>query len=234
MLNAEIGVGCGSTGAGCGGAGECPAPPDLCIKRHDTRPSLKVSMSDCEGPVDLADEGIAVEASMWFDAKLKGDLTSLATEIRFADDIGFDSVAVGDKILTSKSRSPESMLVTSVNESSKTVTVLRAQGGTTAQAWPKGSQLSVFRFMDEPAQIESILEDVEDLEGSVSEVLVDTLLVFDWTSSHTSVPGCYWVEFKVLKISGAPGSEVIEWIKRVPLASQGFMVRVIDSPTSPS
>ena len=234
MLNAEIGVGCGSAGAGCSGAGDCPAPPDLCIKRHDTRPSLKVSMSDCDGPIDLTEDGIAVEASMWFDAKLKADISAVATEIRFADDLGFDSVSVGDKIVTSKSRSPEVMVVTSVNESSRSVVVTRGQAGTAARAWPKGSQLSVFRFMDEAASVESVLESSEALDGSVSEALVDTLLVFDWTPSYTSVPGCYWVEFKVIKVSPGPGGGVVAWVKRVPLSSQGFMVRVIDSPTSPS
>lgn len=234
MLNAEIGVGCGSVGAGCGEPGECPAPPDLCIKRHDTKPSLKVAMSDCDGPVDLTEAGIAVEASMWFDAKLKAEISSSATQIRFADDIGFDSVSVGDVVSTSKSRSPELMLVASVDEASKTVTVTRGEGGTTPQAWPKGCQLSVFRFMDEPAQVESVFEQVEGLDGSVSESLADTLLVFNWDPTHTSVPGCYWLEFKVLKIASSPGGDVVEWVKRVPLASQGFMVRVIDSPTSPS
>lgn len=232
MLNAEVGVGCGSVSAGCGDAGDCPAPPDLCIKRHDSRPSLKIAMSDCDGPVDLAQEGIAVEASMWFDAKLKSDISASDSELMFADNIGFDSVMVGDVISTSKSRSPEMMLVTAVNESTKAVSVDRGHAGTGPQGWPKGSPLCVFRFKDEAANIESVFEQVEGLDGTVSEELADTFLVFDWRPEHTSAPGCYWVEFKVVKV--VTGSGDVEWVKRVPLSSQGFMVRVIDSPTSPS
>lgn len=233
MLNAEVGVGCGSTVPGCGSQGDCPAPTDLCIKRHDTKPYLKVSISDCDGPVDLTEEGLAAEASMWFDAKLKSEVDSSSTEIRFADNIGFDSVMVGDVISTSKSRSPEFMLVSGVDESNKTITVLRGQGETTAQTWSKGTHLSVFRFMDEPAQIESVFEETESLDGTVSEVLVDTFLVFEWSSSHTSVPGCYWVEFKILKVSSSSGVDVVDWVKRVPISSQGYMIRVVDSPTTP-
>lgn len=190
-------------------------------------------MSDCDGPVDLTEDGIAVEASMWFDAKLKADTTATATEVRFADDLGFESVSVGDKIVTYKSRTPEMMVVVSVNESSKSVVVTRGQGGTTARAWPKGTQLSVFRFMDEAASVESVFETSEGLDGTVAEVLVDTLLVFDWEASYTAMPGCYWVEFKVIKVVPGAGGGVVTWAKRVPLSSQGFMVRVIDSPTSP-
>lgn len=233
MLNAEVGVGCGSSGAGCGSPGDCPAPTDLCIKRHDTKPYLKVSLSDCDGPVDLTEEGLAVEASMWFDAKTKSDLSSSATQLRFADDIGFDSVSVGDVISTSRSRSPEMMLVSAVDESAKTLTVVRAQDGTTPRAWPKGTPLTVFRFMNESAQIESVFEQVEGVDGSSSEQLVDTLLVFEWTPEHTSVPGCYWLEFKILKVSPSTGGGVVEWVKRVPVSSQGYMIRVVDSPTSP-
>lgn len=228
MLNAEVGVGCGSGTPACGGSGDCPAPPDLCIKRHDTRPALKISMSDCDGPVDLS-TAVAVEASMWFDAKLKSSISDTDTSLRFADDIGFDSVAVGDVISTSGSRSPELMLVSSVDESAKTVVVSRGHSGTEPRDWPKGASLSAFRFVDQAAQVESVYEDVESLEGTVSEELVDTLLVFEFSAEHTSVPGCYWVEFKIMGLDESGG---VEWTKRVPLSAKGFMVRVVDSPTS--
>ena len=185
-------------------------------------------MSDCDGPIDLS-SGVAVEASMWFDSKTKSSISDSDASLRFADDIGFDSVAVGDLISTSGSRSPELMLVSSIDESSKTVFVSRGHGGTEARDWPKGTSLSVFRFVDQPAQVESVFEDVESLEGSVSEELVDTLLVFEWSEGHTSVPGCYWVEFKIM---GLDESGAVQWTKRVPLSAKGFMVRVIDSPTS--
>lgn len=233
MLNVEVGVGCGSSVPGCGPQGDCPSPVDLCIKRNDNKPYLKVSISDCDGPIDLTEEDLVVEASMWFDAKLKTDIAGITTQIRFADDLGFESVSVGDIISTSKSRSPELMLVSSVDESAKTLTVVRAQSGTSARAWPKGTQLSVFRFRDEAAKIESVFEQVEGLDGTTSEQLVDTMLVFEWATEHTSAPGCYWLEFKILKVLPSTGGGVVEWVKSVPTSSQGYMVRVVDSPTVP-
>jgi hypothetical protein len=189
-------------------------------------------MSDCDGPIDLTEEGIVLEASMWFDAKLKASLDSSATELKFADDIGFDSVRVGDVIMTARSRSPEKMLVTAIDEASRTVDVERGHAGTNAQDWDKGTGLKVFRFSDEPAVVESVLENVDSLDGSVSEELADTLLVFNWTGDQTSMPGCYWFEFKILKVSEE--TDEVEWVKRVPLSSEGFVVNIIDSPTSPS
>lgn len=233
MLNAEIGVGCGPASAGCGGAGDCPAPPDLCIKRHDTRPPLKISMADCDGPVDLTEDGLVLEASMWFDAKLKSELDPSDTELRFADDIGFQSVSVGDVVSTPQSRSPEMMLVTAVDEAERKVVVARGHEGTTPQSWPKGSPLSVFRFRGLAGSIESVFEEAESLDGTVSETLADTLLVFDWSAPQTSLPGCYWLEFKIVKLVPGPGGDEVGWVKRVPLSAPGFMVRIVDSPTSP-
>jgi len=232
MLKTELGVGCGSVSAGCDQAGDCPAPPDLCIKRHDTRPHFRVSLSDCDGPVELQEDGVTLEASMWFDAKLKADIDDSSVQLQFADNVGFDSVMVGDVISTSSVRSSESMLVTGVDEPSMSVQVSRGHEGTSPRSWKKGTALFVFRFRDEPAQIESVYEESEAVDGSVTESLVDTVLQFQWSGSQTSVPGCYWIEFKILKISPETGS--VEWVKRVPLGSPGFMVRVVDSPTSPS
>lgn len=232
MLNSDIGVGCGSSAAGCSNSGSCPAPPDFCIKRHDTRPAFSVAMSDCDGPVDLTEEGMVLEASMWFDAKLKSSITGSSDEIRFADDVGFDSVMEGDVIVTSRSRSPERMLVTSIDESARTMQVTRGHAGTTAQSWDKGTGLRVFRFVDQPAGIESVIDNVESVDGTSSEQLTDTLLTFNWTGEHTSMPGCYWFEFKILKMS--PDASTVEWVKRVPLAADGFMINIVDSPTSPA
>lgn len=166
---------------------------------------------------------------MWFEAKLKSAVSGTDANLRFADDIGFDSVAIGDVISTSGSRSPEMMLVSSIDESTKTVVVSRGHAGTSPRDWPKGAPISVFRLVDQPAHVESVYEEVESLDGSVSEDLVDTLLVFEWSAGHTSVPGCYWVEFKIMGLDESGG---ITWTKRVPLSAKGFMVRVIDSPTS--
>lgn len=232
MLNADIGVGCGSTAKGCGGNGSCPVPPDFCIKRNDTRPPFRVAMSDCDGPVDLTEEGIVVEASMWFDSKLKSSLTPSSVSLRFADDIGFESVKVGDVIVTSRVRFPEKMLVTSIDESTHEIAVLRGYEATDPQSWDRGMPLKVFRFRDEPAAVESVIDTVDSIDGSSSEELSDTLLVFEWGSDKTSMPGCYWFEFKVLKF--ALGSEDPDWVKRVPLSPEGYMINIVDSPTSPT
>lgn len=228
MLNADLGVGCGSAPSDCN-SGDCPGTPDLCIKRHDTRPSFKISISDCDGVVDLSDENLALEASMWFNSKSKSALDDSETEIKFADNVGFDQVMVGDVIKTGKSRSPEKMLVSAVNESAKSVTVTRGHEGTTPQSWPRGTVLNIFRFVDQPAEIESYYEDVTGVDGAVTNELTDTMLVYNWQTPQTSMPGCYWIEFKLIMISSETGD--VEWTKRMPLATEGFIVNIIDTPT---
>lgn len=189
-------------------------------------------MSDCDGPVDLTEEGIVLEASMWFDAKLKAAVDESSDEIRFADDMGFDSVMVGDVVVTSRVRSPERMLVTSIDEAAHTMRVVRGHADTPAQPWGKGTGLRVFRFVDQPAGVESVIDTVESVDGTSSEQLADTLLTFNWTGEQTSMPGCYWFEFKIMKMSGDPPAA--DWVKRVPLAADGFMINIVDSPTSPA
>jgi hypothetical protein len=228
MYNAELGVGCNSNQSNCNNSNGCSGTPDLCIKRHDGKPHFKVSVSDCDGVVDLTDENLVLEASMWFDAKLKADILVSGTSLSFADNVGFNSVLVGDVISTSRPRSPERMLVTSINESAKSVTVQRGYDGTSAYAWSKGEPLKIFRFRDAPAEIESVFEETTSLDGTTTTGLADTFLVFKWSGNHTSLPGCYWLEFKLIMMSG--GS--VEWTKRFPLASDGFLISVIDSPTS--
>lgn len=231
MHNANVGVGCGSVQASCGGSGDCPSPPDICLKRHDTNPPFRVSMSGCDGPVDLTDGDYVIEASMWFDAKLKASVESSTASIAFADGVGFDSVAVGDVVVTSKSRNPEKMLVTGVDESARTVQVSRGHAGTAAQGWDKGTPLKVFRFADQPANAESVMDTIEEMDGSSSEVLSDTVLSYVWAPGQTSMPGCYWLEFKILKMADESS---VEWVQRIPLSSDGFMIRIVDSPTSPA
>jgi hypothetical protein len=108
--------------------------------------------------------------------------------------------------------------------------VTRGLGGALPQPWDKGASVKVFRFQDEPASVESVIETVESIDGSSSEELSDTLLVFNWTADKTDMPGCYWFEFKVLKL--LPDSTEAEWVKRVPLSPVGYMVNIVDSPTS--
>ena len=228
MYNAEIGVGCASNSGGCQNQNGCSDTPDFCIKRNDTRPSMKVSMEDCDGVVDLTDPSIILEASMWFLTKLKTQIDVSSVTFSFADNIGFDQVLVGDVIIMDRPRNPEFMLISSINEISKSVTVTRGHNSTTPQSWAQGSSLRVFRFKDEPGQIDSVFEDVFNLDGTTTNQLTETFLVFNWSGSQTSLPGCYFLEFKLLKIGGSS----VEWTKRIPLSKEGYVISILDSPTA--
>lgn len=230
MLNAEIGVGCGGSGNGCGGSGGCAETPDFCIKRHDTRPAFRVAVSDCDGALDLTDENLVLEASMWFETKLKAAIDQSVNVISFADNIGFNQILVGDLIVADTARNPEKMTVSSIDELAKTITVERGQGGSIARPLRRGSSLNVFRFVDLTAGIESVFGDVTQLDGTVTEELLDTFLVFNWSGNQTSLPGCYLMEFKLMRID--PQTTDIEWTKRFPLGSAGFVINVVDSATS--
>lgn len=225
MQNFELGVGCSNSGSNCSGS-NCSSVPDFCIKRGDSKPSFKVSIEDCDGVVDLTDQNLILEANMWFDAKLKSSISSSSTSITFADNIGFDQVQIGDVILTGRSRNPEKMLVTAIDESLKTVTVERSYDLTTADSWPKGTILKVFRFIDHPAEIQSVFEEIENIDGSTTEELSDTFMVFNWTSEHTAIPGCYFLEFKLIMMEDSS----ISWTKKTPLSKEGFSINIVNSP----
>lgn len=224
MLNFETGVGCSKNTPSCSG-NDCESTPDFCIKRGDTKPSFKVSVEDCEGVADLTDENLVLEASMWFRSKLKSAVDSSVTALSFADNLGFDQLAVGDTIVMDRPRNPERMLVTGIDESSKTLTVDRGIDSS-PDSWPKGAPLRVFRFQDQPAEIQSFFDEAERLDGTVSEELSDTFMVFNWHAAHTSMPGCYLLEFKLIMMDGSS----ISWTKKTPLAREGFVISVVDSP----
>jgi hypothetical protein len=226
MKDFEVGVGCGQSTSGCSNS-NCESAPDFCIKRGDTKPSFKVSMEDCDGVVDLTDENLLLDANMWFKARLKSSIDSSSSVISFADSVGFDQVSVGDIVLTDRTRNPEKMLVSSIDESAKTVTVQRGYESTSPDDWSKGTLLRIFKFVNEPAEIQSVFEQVENLEGTVAEELSDTFMVFNWNSPHTSMPGCYWLEFKLIMMSESS----VLWVKRMPLSKEGFMIRIVDSPS---
>lgn len=224
MKDFETGVGCGQTASGCSDS-NCESAPDFCIKRGDTMPYFKVSVEDCEGVVDLTDENLVLDASMWFKARLKSDITSSSSTVAFADGLGFDQVSVGDVLLADRVRNPEKMLVSSINEASKTITVQRGYDSTLPDNWSKGTQLLIFRFIDEPAEIQSVFEERENMDGAVVEELSDTFMVFKWTQDYTSMPGCYFLEFKLTMMEGSS----VSWVKRTPLSKEGFMIRIVDS-----
>jgi hypothetical protein len=55
--------------------------------------------------------------------------------------------------------------------------------------------------MDAPAQTEMFFDDIEEIDGTVEEdVLTSASLVYEWSPEDVCLPGCYWMEFKLLKM----------------------------------
>lgn len=263
-LNIELGIGCGSSGSTCVDLYGCPSniTPDFCIKRHDTMPSFKISVDDCDGVVDLTDENLVLEANFWSKAKLKKAIDENIDYLSFADNIGFNQVMQNDIIIMDRVRRPEHMLVIGFDEKNKLVRVQRGYNGTQSQSWEKGTSLRIFREMNASAEIQSIYEDLMQTDGTTLEnQLTQTFLVFNWNSNTTCLPGCYWLEFKLLKmqnvntllsqnsedisytdISFTPSSFTpddfgcssgldVVWERRFPVGGEGFLIKIIDSPT---
>jgi hypothetical protein len=216
-------------GCGCG-TSSCPdkfgCPPDMCpdflIKRHDTQPAFKIKLDDCDGPVDL--RGLVLEANMWAKARLKKAITDTDTYFRLADDIGFEQAMVGDIIIMNRARLPEHMLVIGFDEKNKLVQVQRGYNATTASSWTRGAKLKIFRMLDSAAVTETILEDVEQVDGTTdNDVLTQSFMVYEWNANDVCLPGCYWLEFKLLKMIDlvlySPGNK---WCGPTHTESGGF------------
>jgi hypothetical protein len=132
--NYNVSSSCGGNSLNC----DSSVCADFVIKRNDTRPSFKVSVSDCDGALDLTDENLVLEVNMWTNARLKTSIDSGDTYFRLADDIGFDQIMQNDIIVVDRPRLPEQMLVTGFDETNKLVQVQRGYHGTTAQSYKKG------------------------------------------------------------------------------------------------
>lgn len=260
MKYSELGISCNNSQQ-CTDLYGCPSniAPNFCIKRHDTKPPLKISIEDCGGTVDFTDETLVLEASIWANAKLKKSIDEEDDYVSFADNIGFFQVMQNDIIVMDRVRMPEHMLVTGFDENNKLIRIQRGYNGTSAQSWKKGDSLRIFRVIDAPATIESVYEDVLQADGIVNtNQLVGTFFVYEWDANSTCLPGCYWLEFKLLKISdeapymksnsisvipsftpstlnpsdfGCGLESGVEWTRRFPSASEGFLIRIIDTPT---
>jgi len=220
---------------------------DFVIKRHDTRPVFKVEVTDCENPIDLTN--LVVEASMWCNAKLKNSITTTDIVISFADNIGFEQINLDTIIQVGDGRAFERMLVQSINEEAKTVTVYRAQMDTSAFNWKKGTKIRLLRFLNNPAIGELIYEDETKIDGTVvPNVLAKSILVYEWKSGDTCMTGKYFFEFKILSILYTDpvdiGSQIsainyhcdngvgVQWVRRFPNDREGFLIEVFDSPTA--
>jgi len=179
----------------------CPSGvcPDFTIRRHDTKPPFKIFVEDCDGPMDF--RGLVIEANMWAIGKLKTEIDEDDDYFRLADDIGFEQVMMGDIIVMDRVRMPERMLVTGFDETNNLIRVQRGYHGTTPAVWKKGTKMRIFRIMNAPAQAEMVFEDVENIDGTTeTDVLKSSYLVYEWQAEDTCLPGCYWFEFKVLKM----------------------------------
>ena len=238
----------------------CPsgATPDFCIKRHDTKPPFRVSVEDCDGPLDLTDETLVLEANMWAEAKLKKDLDDSTDYFRLADDIGFEQVMVGDIIVFDRVRLPEHMLVKGFDETNKLIQVERGYNSTIISSWKKGTKIKIFRVLNGTAEIETVLTDITQLDGTVLEdQLKNTFLVYEWQANDTCLPGCFWLEFKLLKMSEeismlsdsvsitpsfTPSTlsaddfycgigDGVEWARRFP-TDGAFLIQITNSPTA--
>lgn len=214
--------GCGKSS--CPDKFGCPSDrcPDFVIRRHDTKPPFKIFVEDCEGAMDL--RGLVVEVNMWACAKLKAALDDTCDYFRLADDIGFEQVMVGDIIVMDRVRMPERMLVTAFDETNKLIRVQRGYHGTTASAWKKGTKMRIFRVLNGVAESELIFDDKTNVDGTVEkDVITESYLVYEWQPEDTCLPGCYWLEFKLLKMIDVvfylPGGN---WTGEVHSHTDGF------------
>lgn len=232
--------------------------PDFSIRRNDNKPSFKVKIEDCDGPMDLT--GLVLEASMWAKAKLKAAITADSEYFSLADNIGFHQVMVGDIIVIDRPRLPEQMLVTAFDETNYLIKVQRGYHGTQAQAWKKGQSLRIMKFINAEAETEMIYQDIIQMDGTtLADQLVDSFFIYNWQENDTCLPGCYYLEFKLIKMIEEESVAVqavetiipsftspdltpsdfgcglganVEWIRRFPVGSEGFTIKIFDSPTS--
>jgi len=260
IQGAQIGFSgsCPTTSTNCTDKFGCTTTcPDFTIKRHDTKPPFKVSVEDCDGPLDLTGDNLVVEVNMWANAKLRSPITPTDTYFRLADNVGFEQIMQGDIIIADRVRLPEHMLVTGFDETNYYIRVQRGYNATTPSAFKKGQTLKIFRAMGVTAEIETTLEDVLQIDGTTLEdQLSETFLVFEWDENTTCLPGCYWLEFKLLQMSsgtsllsaasvvpsftsstltpadfGCNLGTGVQWVRRFPANGEGFLIKVIDSPT---
>lgn len=259
VRGSRIGVSCDVvTNQGCVDVLGCPSNrcPDFILKRHDTKPPFKVVVDDCDGALDLTDETLVLEVNMWAKGKLKKAVTADDTYFSLADNIGFEQIMMGDIIVMDRVRRPEQMLVIGFDETNGFIRVQRAYGGTQASAWKRGTGLKIFRIMGGSAEINLVYEDVLQPDGSTTEdQLVESQLVYEWQANDTCLPGCFWLEFKLLKMSendvssqsvipsftpstltpedfGCGLGDGVEWSRRFPTSDEGFLIKIEDSPTT--
>lgn len=185
------------------GCDQCPDHcPDFVIGRYSNHPPFKVSVSDCDGPFDLKD--LVLEASMWANGRLKKTICPIDTYFSLADNIGYEQMMVGDIIQMDRPRLPEKMLVIGFDEERSLVEVQRGYQGTTAQTWKRGAKLRIMKFIGASAQTEMIYQDVIQVDGNKKREHTESFLVYNWNPNDTCLAGCYYLEFKLIKMVDIP------------------------------
>jgi len=198
-----------------------------------------------------------LEVSMWALAKLKIDIGPTDTALQFADNVGFEQVAPGDIIVMQRVRAPEQMLVVDFDEINKLVIVQRGYHGTPISSFKRGTPLRVFRVLNAPGTTEMDMEDIQQVDGTVAtNQITESRLVHEWASTDTCLPGCYFLEFKLLQMASTPAPPVppsptpsqtgsytdfqmgctagagVNWVRRYPNNAEGYLIHIVDSPTS--
>lgn len=243
------------TSTSCGCSTSIAEMPIYVVKQHSTYPPFKVDVTDCNGePYDLKD--LVVEAAMWTNAKLKTALTITDNLIRFADNIGYDSVGPNSILHISNGRDFERMSIVGFDDVNKVIEVTRGACDTTIRPWAKGSSVKILRFFNAPASSELTYYDRENIDGTTTlNVLQRSTLIYDWQPEDVCFIGKYYFEFKVLKmnllanldaydpatVSITPVSQIdyhcelglgVEWARRFPNDKEGFVIEVTSSPTA--
>lgn len=224
--------------------------PDFIIRRHDTKPDFKIKIEDCEGPLDVT--GLILEATMWARGKTKAAITNTDTSFGLADNIGFNQIMIGDVLIVDRPRLPEKMLVIGFDETNRLIEVERGYDGTTAQDWKKGTPFRIMKFVSAAAQTEMVYQDILEIDGTTTEdVLIETYFIYPWNPGDTCLAGCYYLEFKLIKETVAGIMEKqefigdgmtptdfncgladgIDWVRKFPLSSEGFLIKITESPS---
>jgi hypothetical protein len=243
------------TSTNCGCNTTIAEMPIYVAKQHSTYPPFKVDVTDCNGePYDLKD--LVVEAAMWTNARLKTAITITDDLIRFADNVGYNSVGPSSILHVSNGRDFERMTIVGFDDVNKVIQVNRGACDTTIRPWTKGTTVKILRFFNSPASSELTYHNRENVDGTVTQnVLQRSTLIYEWKPEDVCFVGKYYFEFKVLKmailnnlnafdistISITPISEInyhcelglgVEWARRFPNDKEGFVIEVTSSPTA--
>ena len=240
----------------------CPDPfgcppgvcPDFEIKRHDTWPPFAITVNDCDGPLDLTD--CVVEVSMWAKASLKKPLADTDTYFALANNVGFEQSLVGDIVVMDRVRAPEQMLVTGHDETNKLIRVQRGYNGSPIGNYKRGSELRIFRVLNSVGETKTISQDIEQVDGTTTTEQTESQIVYTFAPNDTCLPGCYWLEFKLLKMittdmwymatnpvvptftsvtptqAGCDIGAGVQWVRRFPVDGDGFLIKIVDSPSA--